>query len=138
MIPPRSPYGLIQEDLFPDEWKCLVACLMLNCTSRKQIEKIVPDFFGRWPDPTSFMAAKRDEVLELISCLGFGNRRTDRLFEMTEAYSRKDWLHARELPGVGDYAARMWDIFFANNLGDDPPKDGALVLYWKWRKQHGN
>jgi len=44
-IPPRSGYGLIQEDLWPDEWKILVSCMMLNYTSRKQVEKILPSFF---------------------------------------------------------------------------------------------
>lgn len=138
MIPPRSPYGLIQEDLFPDEWKCLVACLMLNCTSRKQVEKVIPDFFSKWPNPEAFMKADEEEVSDLISCLGFRNRRTRRLFEMTEEYTKKGWSHVSELPGIGDYASRMWEIFFKNTLRDDPPNDGALVLYWKWRKQHGN
>lgn len=137
MIPPRSPHGLIQEDLFPDEWKCLVACLMLNCTSRKQVEKIIPEFFQRWSDPSSFLAANVDEVSDLISPLGFRNRRTQRLFEMTKAYVDKSWSHVSELPGIGEYASRMWEIFFENNIGNEPPKDGALVLYWSWRKKHG-
>ncbi len=138
MIPPRSPYGLIQEDLFPDEWKCLVACLMLNCTSRKQVEKVVPDFFRLWPTPAQFLNAQKDAVSNLIAPLGFRNRRTQRLFEMTEKYLKKDWHHVSELPGIGDYASRAWEMFFKNCLGEDPPNDGALVLYWSWRKKHGN
>jgi methyl-CpG-binding domain protein 4 len=136
MIPHRSPYGLIQEDLFPDEWKCLVACLMLNCTSRKQIEKVIPDFFKKWPDPESFLLAKQEEVSGLISSLGFQNRRTKRLFEMTRAYVDRNWSHASELPGIGEYASRAWEIFFQGKIGENPPNDGALVLYWKWRKKH--
>jgi len=136
MIPYRSPYGLIQEDLFPDEWKCLVACLMLNCTSRRQIEKVIPEFFQRWTCPESFLRADREDVRLLISRLGFQNRRTTRLFEMTEAYLTNDWSHVSELPGIGEYASRAWEIFFQNKLGDKPPNDGALVLYWKWRKKH--
>lgn len=138
MIPPRSPHGLIQEDLFPDEWKCLVACLMLNCTSRKQVEKVIPEFFQRWSNPNSFLVASPDEVSDLISSLGFKNRRTQRLFEMTKAYVERSWAHVSELPGVGEYASRMWEIFFENKLGDEPPNDGALVLYWSWRKKHGH
>lgn len=138
MIPQRSPFGLIQEDLFPDEWKCLVACLMLNCTARKQVEKVIPTFFKKWPNPLSFLSASQDDVADLISPLGFRNRRTQRLFEMTEAYSKREWKHVSELPGIGEYASRAWEIFFENKLGDEPPNDGALVLYWKWRKQHGD
>ena len=136
-IPSLSPYGLIQESLWPDEWKCLVACMMLNCTTRKQIEKVVPEFFRRWPDPKSFLNATREDVVDLIAPLGFQNRRTDRLFEMTTAYEARNWSHAAELPGIGDYASRSWEIFFRNKLGSHLPVDGALALYWKWRKKHG-
>lgn len=137
MIPPRSPHGLIQEDLFPDEWKCLVACLMLNCTSRKQVEKVIPEFFRQWPSPESFLVADDNTVADLIAPLGFRNRRTQRLFEMTRAYLTKNWSHVSELPGIGEYASRAWEIFFRNKLGNEPPNDGALVLYWSWRKKHG-
>jgi endonuclease III len=75
--------------------------------------------------------------MELISSLGFQNRRAKRLFEMTEAYQEKKWKHAAELPGVGEYAARAWEIFFKNELGKRQPVDGALALYWKWRTKHG-
>jgi hypothetical protein len=53
---------------------------------------------------------------------------------MSTAYLTGDWKHASELPGVGDYAARMWEIFFLGKLGDEPPNDGALKLYWYWMK----
>lgn len=31
-VPPRSPYGLIQEDLWPCPWKLLIATIFLNKT----------------------------------------------------------------------------------------------------------
>lgn len=138
MIPARSPYGLIQEDLYPDEWKCLVACIMLNCTSRKQVEKILPEFFMRWNSPNDFLLASKNDVSSLIAPLGFCNRRSDRLISMTKKYVDSNWSHVKELPGIGEYAARTWEIFFKNKLGSIPPLDGALVLYWNWRKKYGN
>jgi endonuclease III len=110
---------------------------MLNCTTRKQVEKILPNFFSCWPTPQQFLIADPAAVSNLISPLGFKNRRTQRLFEMTRAYVTNNWKHAMDLPGVGDYAARAWEIFFKNKLGDHPPDDGALVMYWNWRKKHG-
>jgi hypothetical protein len=53
---------------------------------------------------------------------------------MSTAYLKNDWKHASELPGVGDYAGRMWEIFFQGILGNEPPSDGALKLYWYWMK----
>jgi len=133
-IPHRSPYGLIQEDLWPDEWKILTACLMLNCTSRKQIERVLPAFFLKWPTPQAIIDADAEELKRAIEPLGFKNRRSQRLLELAKAYIKKDWVHANELPGVGDYAGRAWEIFCRNVLGDLPPKDGALTAYWHWRK----
>ena len=138
MIPPVSPYSLIQESLWPDEWKCLVACVMLNCTTRKQVEKVLPAFFEKWPTAEATQNADKDEMADLISVLGFKNRRTDRLIKLAEAYLKKDWTHIRELPGIGEYASRMWEMFFLDVLGDDQPSDGALTLYWRWRKQKGS
>ena len=136
-IPHRSGFGLIQEDLFPDEWKMLVSCMMLNCTSRKQAEKIIPLFFERWSTPQSLLSASQTDIAETISSLGFKNRRTQGLLKMSTAYLQGSWKDPRELPGIGEYGARAWEIFFGDKLGDDPPNDGALVLYWKWRKKHG-
>lgn len=36
-VPPVSPYGLIQEHLYQDPWKVLVACMLLNQTSGRQV-----------------------------------------------------------------------------------------------------
>jgi len=137
LIPPRSGFGLIQEDLWPDEWKILVSCMLLNCTSRKQVEKVLPCFFSKWPNPETLIKAKSDEISETISSLGFKNRRTNNLVKMSKEYLKFQWKDPKDLPGIGDYASRAWQIFFANNLGDLPPKDGALVIYWNWRKKHG-
>jgi len=131
--PCRSPFSLIQEDLWPDEWKILVACLMLNCTSRKQVEKVLPGFFAKWPDAEALLDADEDEIKSTISPLGFKNRRTNNLLKMAVVYRGKDWKDIRDLPGVGEYAARAWEIFCRNELGTAPPTDGALVAYWRWR-----
>jgi len=133
-MPPRSPYGLIQEDLWPDEWMILVSCVMLNCTTRKQVEKILPEFRRRWPDPKSFLEADNTEVATLIAPLGFLRRRTVCLKKMTEAYLTGDWEHARDLPGIGEYGGAAWEIFCKGVFQDEPPEDHALVLYWKWYK----
>jgi methyl-CpG-binding domain protein 4 len=135
-IPPRSPYGLIQEDLFPDEWKMLVACIMLNCTSRKQIEKVLPVFFQKWPTAKDLLSEDPAKISETIATLGFKNRRTQNIINMSKKYATQKWSSPRELPGIGEYAGRAWEIFFKNDLGDVAPNDGALTLYWKWRKLH--
>ena len=138
MIPPRSGYGLIQEDLWPDSWKIFVSCVMLNCTTRKQVEKILPKFFSLWPSAEELLKSNPEDIAETIATLGFKNRRTKNLLSMSRSYLEREWKDPRELPGIGEYGARAWEIFCADKLGDEPPKDGALVLYWEWRKKHDN
>ena len=36
-VPPASPYGLIEEQLYDDPWKLLVACILLNKTTASQV-----------------------------------------------------------------------------------------------------
>ncbi|NBP01861.1 MAG: hypothetical protein EBU90_17330 [Proteobacteria bacterium] len=137
-IPPRSGFGLIQEDVWPDEWKMFTSCIMLNCTSRKQAEKVLSIFFTKWPSAKDLISANEADVIETIASLGFKNRRAKNLLNMSKAYLSKKWKDPRDLPGVGEYAARSWEIFFKNKLGDTPPNDGVLASYWIWRKKHDN
>ena len=64
--------------------------------------------------------------------MGFANRRTKNLKAMTSRYLTGPWEDVRELPGIGEYAARAWEIFCLGIIGDHPPKDHALVQYWHW------
>lgn len=130
--PARSVFGLMQEDLWPNEWLILVVCMFLNQTSRKQVEKVLPTFVKRWPRPKDLLEADPEEIRNLVRSLGFVNRRTDNLLRMTEAYLSNGWKHAKELPGIGAYAARAWEIFCEGNIGTEPPRDHALLKYWCW------
>jgi methyl-CpG-binding domain protein 4 len=130
-IPPASPYCLIQEQLFPNEWLILVSCMMLNCTTRRQVDRVLPAFMERWPTAQALVLADDAEVACVCRSLGFAKRRTQNLKRMSEAYL-SSWERAIDLPGVGEYASRAWEIFCQGSLGQDPPRDHALVKYWHW------
>lgn len=134
VMPKRSPFGLIQEELWPNEWLILVSCIMLNCTSRKQVEAVLPTFIQRWPTPQALLAAKKDDVVIVCRSLGFVNRRTDNLLKMSERYVAAPWEHVKELPGIGQYGSRAWEIFCRGVLGIETPNDHALKIYWQWAK----
>jgi len=135
-MPPRSPFGLLQEDLWPNEWLILISCMMLNQTSRKQVEKVLPEFVKLWPTPQLFLEANPLAVSDVCRSLGFATRRTDNMLKMTRRYLTGPWEHARDLPGIGEYGARSWEIFCRGIIGDEAPNDHALVDYWTWYKQH--
>lgn len=138
MIPHRSPFGLIQEDLWPSEWLVLVSCIMLNMTNRKQVEQVLPEFMERWPGPEEFLDADFMDVERLLHPLGLAERRTTILKRMTERYLEGDWDDARDLPGIGIYGGAAWDIFCRGIIPDECPKDGALTLYWEWAKERSH
>jgi methyl-CpG-binding domain protein 4 len=132
MIPPLSPYGLIQESLWPDEWRILVSCMLLNCTTRKQVDKIINQLFTAYPTAQHMSVADPSDVSRIVSCLGFGNRRARNLIKMSQSYVSKTWSHAAELPGIGEYASVAWEMFVKGDIPEASPKDHALTLYYEW------
>jgi methyl-CpG-binding domain protein 4 len=135
-IPPRSPWGIIQEDLWPNEFQIIIVCLLLNKTSRKQVEKVLPKLFASWPDAKSMSTADPESLAKVIAPLGLQNRRSKTLINFSKKFFQKDWKHVHELPGVGEYAAAAWEIFCLGKLPQECPKDHALVKYYHWRKSN--
>jgi hypothetical protein len=134
-VPPRSPWGLIQEDLWPDAWKILVAGVMLNQTSRKQVEHVLPGFLKRWPTPAAFIDADPLDVREVIKPLGFGNRRTSQLKFMTRDFLDPDKT-IEQYNGVGLYGRAAYYVFCEGKLPVEV-KDHALAVYVDWvRNRH--
>ena len=110
-IPPRSPKPLIQEDLWPNEWKILVACILLNLTTRKQVETVIYDLFNKWPDAISLSKANERDLSELLKPLGMYKRRAKSLKRMSGEYLANSWNTAKDLYGCGKYADDCWRIF---------------------------
>lgn len=108
----------------------------MNCTTRKQVEKILPEFVRRWPTPEKFIQTKIVDVASLIAPLGFQQKRAVRLFELTNFYLKNKWQDPRELPGIGEYGARAWEIFCKGELGNESPKDHALAQYYNWARKY--
>lgn len=131
-IPPASPFSLIQEHLWPNEWLILVCCQLLNRTSRKQVEKILPHFIKKWSSPQLLLKSNKNDVELLIKSLGFSKKRTDLLFKMSEEYLHKNWNNASELPGIGKYGSAAHDIFCKGIVSKTPPNDHALKKYVEW------
>ena len=107
--------------------------MLLNLTSRRSAEKIIPRLFARYPTPQDLADADEIELAEIVAPLGLKNRRSKSLVSMAKKYVSGSWKHPRELPGVGEYAATAWQIFIDGTLPPQCPKDGALTAYYKWR-----
>ena len=133
--PPKSPHGLIQEVLWPDEWKILMSCLMLNQTTRKQVDKVIWQFFDKWPTPKKFLKSTHEEVSALLRPLGFYNRRPKAMRKFTEQYVQDKWLEPIELYGIGKYANDAWRIFCRGDWQQVEPQDHALNKYHSYLQE---
>lgn len=132
----RSPFCLIQEDCLPDEWLVLVCCILLNQTTRKQVDAVFRTFLQKWNAPQKLLDASNTEIAHSLSSLGFQNRRVVNLKRMTEGYLAGSWVHASDLVGIGEYGNRCHQMMCRNVLGSEAPKDHALKQYYEWRKFH--
>ncbi|XP_028906230.1 methyl-CpG-binding domain protein 4 isoform X2 [Ornithorhynchus anatinus] len=68
--PPRSPYNLVQEILFHDPWKLLIATIFLNRTSGKMAIPVLWEFLEKYPSAEVARTADWKEVSELLKPLG--------------------------------------------------------------------
>ncbi len=133
--PPRSPHGLLQESLWPDEWRVLVSCLLLNLTTRAQVDKVVDNLFHRYPGPCSMALAKDEELHDIIKSLGLVNKRVKTLKRFSQEYMTKKWNTPKELYGCGKYADDAWRIFCRGDWKEVEPNDHALNDYHGFLKK---
>lgn len=130
---PTSPYLLLQEIYHEHPWRMLVCCIFLNCTSRKQVDRVRHRFFERYPGPDATAAADPEEMAEILAPLGFRNRRTQTLIRFSASWLTPGWSEPKELYGIGKYGQDSWEIFQKDNL-DVEPTDGVLNKYLDWAR----
>ena len=128
--PPKSPYTLLQEQLWRDPWKIFVCCIFCNLTKRLTAEPYFWEVLKRWPTPEKLADADYDELIKLIQPLGLSQRRAKALKNMSYEYIHKDWeSDATKLYGIGKYGSDAYRIFCKGEWREVEPKDGALVNY---------
>lgn len=133
-IPPKSPVGMLQEDLWPDEWKILVACILHNLTSRKQVDKVYEQLFSVYPDAYAMSCASADNLKSIIKPLGMVNRRSKALIKFSQQYTQKKWSTPKDLYGCGKYADDVWRVFIRGDWERVEPNDHALNKYHDFLK----
>ena len=110
-VPPKSPYNLIQEQLWEDPWKIFVVCIFCNLTKRVQAEPYFWECVSRWPKPADMASANPAEIEEIIQPLGLSRRRSKALVQMSKDYMQKEWNDNPEaLYGIGKYISDVYKI----------------------------
>lgn len=128
----------LQEKYKEDPWRVLVACILLNLTSRQQVDLVIDRLFYRWPTPGAMWRADQEEVQALIRPLGLWRRRSKTLKKMSREFilAKLRTNHGtlpeeevKNLPGVGPYALDSYRIFVLGDESRCDSKDRVLMEY---------
>ncbi|KAL4226094.1 Methyl-CpG-binding domain protein 4 [Mactra antiquata] len=130
--PPKSPYNLVQESLFHDPWKLLVATIFLNRTTGSAAIPLLWKFLNKWPNPD--VARKGDPVAmaRILQPLGLHEKRAHTIIRFSNEYLTKSWKYPIELYGIGKYGNDSYRIFCLNEWKQVRPDDHKLNLYHSW------
>nr|QVX32601.1 MBD4 [Platynereis dumerilii] len=131
-VPPRSPFNLVQESLFHDPWKLLVATIFLNRTAGKAALPILWTFLETWPEAEACCDADVNQIAQMLQPLGLHEKRAKILIRMSYEYLHKDWKYPIELYGIGKYGNDSYRIFCVNEWKQVSPTDHKLNDYHRW------
>ena len=113
---------LMVQQQVDNAWQHMVGVICLNQTHRKQVKRILPDFFKRWPTHTSILQDTKEDVEEMIAPLGMRRVRSERIYRMSEQFESWNGEDATELYGIGKYGSDSYRLFYKNeipeNVGD--------------------
>uniref|UniRef100_A0A4W4H6X2 Methyl-CpG-binding domain protein 4 n=1 Tax=Electrophorus electricus TaxID=8005 RepID=A0A4W4H6X2_ELEEL len=129
--PPRSPFNLVQETLFHDPWKLLVATIFLNKT-RKLAIPLLWRFFERYPSADATRASDWKALADLLQPLGLHVLRAKALIRFSDEYLTKSWRYPIELHGIGKYGNDSYRIFCVGEWKEVIPNDHKLNDYHTW------
>ncbi|XP_075014639.1 methyl-CpG-binding domain protein 4 isoform X2 [Calonectris borealis] len=130
--PPRSPFNLVQETLFHDPWKLLIATIFLNKTSGKMAIPVLWEFLKKYPSPEITRTADWKEMSELLKPLGLYELRAKTIIKFSGEYLSKRWKYPIELHGIGKYGNDSYRIFCVNEWKEVQPQDHKLNVYHAW------
>ncbi|CAH2312116.1 methyl- -binding domain 4 [Pelobates cultripes] len=112
--PPRSPFNLVQETLFHDPWKLLLATIFLNKTSGKMAIPALWNFLEKYPTPQAARIADWKPMSEFLQPLGLHELRAKAIVRFSGEYLTKKWRYPIELHGIGKYGNDSYRIFCVN------------------------
>ncbi|KAB0378061.1 hypothetical protein FD755_009639 [Muntiacus reevesi] len=130
--PPRSPFNLVQETLFHDPWKLLIATIFLNRTTGKMAIPVLWQFLEKYPSAEAARTADWRDVSELLKPLGLYDHRAKTIIKFSDEYLTKQWRYPIELHGIGKYGNDSYRIFCVNEWKQVHPEDHKLNKYHDW------
>ena len=97
-------------------WQHMVGVMCLNMTHRKQVKKVLPILFKKYPNAKAFLQGKSEDQERLLQPLGMVHVRTQRLRRMSEDFLKWDRKDATDLYGIGKYGSDSYRIFYKDEI----------------------
>ena len=128
---------LMVQQQVDNAWQHMVGVICLNQTHRKQVKRILPEFFKRWPTHISILQDTREDVEKMIAPLGMRRVRSERIYRMSEQFESWDGKDATELYGIGKYGSDSYRLFYKNEIPENVG-DHELKRYITEELYYGN
>ena len=109
-------------------WQHMVGVMCLNLTYRKQVKKLLPKFFKRYPNASTFLRGRYNAQEKMLRPLGMSTVRVKRMRQMSLDFLSWDHKDATDLHGIGKYGSDSYKIFYKNEIPDDV-QDKELKKY---------
>ena len=109
-------------------WQHMVGVMCLNLTYRKQVKKLLPKLFKRYPNPIAFIRGRYNTQEKMLRPLGMSTVRAKRLKYMSVDFLSWDGKDATDLHGIGKYGSDSYRIFYKNDIPEDV-EDKELKRY---------
>jgi len=90
----ETPLGLLEELFYSDPWQLLISAILLNRTSRVQVDAALFEFLCRWPNAEAAAHADAEEMSLVIQPLGLRNKRARGIIRFSNEYI--DLLKSKE------------------------------------------
>ena len=119
---------LMVQQQVKSEWQHMVGVMCLNLTYRKPVKKLLPKFFKRYPNASTFLRGRYNAQEKMLRPLGMSTVRAKRMRQMSLDFLSWDHKDATDLHGIGKYGSDSYKIFYKNEIPDDV-QDKELKKY---------
>ena len=120
--------SLMVQQQVKSEWQHMVGVMCLNLTYRKQVKKLLPKLFKRYPNASAFIRGRYKTQERMLRPLGMSTVRAKRMRQMSLDFLSWDRKDATDLYGIGKYGSDSYRIFYKNEIPDDV-QDKELKKY---------
>ena len=122
-----KPELMVQQQV-KSKWQHMVGVICLNLTHGREVKKILPELFKKYPNARFFIKGRYNTQEKMLRPLGMSKVRTKRLRQMSKDFLTWDGENALDLHGIGKYGSDSYRIFYKNDIPDDV-EDKELKRY---------